>query len=183
MICLRKVDDWDNWEKNRKKEKWRWILTGIVIVILFKGYTTYVDYVKYTETTGNKLFEIAISDYSKDLYTTGEIDFYSEQHTEDKKIELSKNDILDILTQLEHTTVRGLKTANIDDLDLRRSYFIELNSKFAKTLFFYISRDKSTQKVYLDVSTVHDDMKLAELYLVQDEELYNLIEELRKQAP
>ncbi|WP_274306986.1 hypothetical protein [Solibacillus daqui] len=180
---MKKVDDWDNWEKERKKENWRWILTGVAIIVIFKGYMTYVDFVKYTETTGNKVFEIAVSDYSKDLYTTGRIDFYSEGSTENKEFELSKDDILDILTQLENTSVRGMERADIGALDLRNLYFVELKSKYAETIFFDIGRDKNTQKIFLDVSIVKDDMKLAEIYLVQGEELYNIIEELRKQAP
>lgn len=178
---MRKVDDWDNWEKNRKKEKWRWILTGLAIIVLFKGWTTYVDFVKYTEKTVNKVFEIAISDYSKERYTTGKIDFFSDT-SEIIKFELSEKDISVILTQLEDTKVIGMKKNDVDIEDIVNSYVVVLSPEIGERIFFHIGRDKNTQKIYLYLSNSHDNRKIADVYLMKDEELYNIMEELRKQA-
>lgn len=45
----------------------------------------------------------------------------------------------------------------------------------------FVGRDENSQNIFLEVLAV--DKYLADKYLVQDEELFNLIEELIKQAP
>lgn len=181
---MRKVDDWDNWEKNRKKEKWRWILTFVVIFVAVSGYFTYVDKIRYTKTTVKEVIEIAHSNYSKELYTAGKIDFVAKDITENKLIKLSGENLFNFLTLLENTTVTGIKKQDTKDLALSDdSYIIYFESNSADKITVFISSDENTQSTIFEIFPYDDNIKLADYYLVQGEELINRIEELIKQAP
>ena len=61
------------------------------------------------------------------------------------------------------------------------SYSIELQSDYVDDIVFFVGRDEKKQDLILEVLATDND--LADNYLVPDEEFFNFIEELIKQAP
>ncbi|MBM7663958.1 hypothetical protein JOC25_000414 [Solibacillus kalamii] len=167
--------------KKSKKEKLIWALIILVIVIVGYGYMSSILKQKYSETALIDSIEIAASDYKKDKYSKGTITYNSEDITENKKIILSEENIAKLLTQFEKTTVTGIKRKDIDALNLKNSYTIEFDSNYGDDLVLFVGRDEISQNVILDFMAF--EKKLADKYLVQDEETFYLIEELVKQAP
>lgn len=162
-------------------KKWTWIIVILAIVGLGFGYMYNFFSEKYGESTVQELFEIVDTDYSKELYTTGTINYVSEKITANKKITLSTEHMSDLLNQLEKTTVTGIERKDLDTLDIHNSYIIEFESNSADDLVFFVGRDENTQNIILEIMAM--DKKLADKYLVQDKEFFNLIEELIKQVP
>lgn len=162
-------------------KKRTWIVVVLAIVVFGFFYMNTFVSKKYGESTVPELFKIVDSDYSKELYTSGTIKYNSEDVTANKKITLSAENMSDLLNQLELTTVTGIKRKDLDTLDIHNSYIIVFESKSSNELVFFVGRDEETQNVTLEVLAA--DKKLADKYLVQDKEFFNLIEELIKQAP
>lgn len=162
-------------------KKWAWILIVLVIIGFWFVYMSNFVSEKYGESTISELFKIVDSDYSKDLYVTGTINYVSKEITANKKIMLSTENMSDLLNQLEKTTVTGIERKDLDALDIHNSYIIQFESKSADDLVFFVGKDENTQSLILEVMAINK--KLADKYLVQDEEFFNLIEELIKQAP
>ena len=164
-----------------KNKKWSWLIVILVIAGVGVAYMSNFVSGKYGESTVDELFKVVESDYSKELYTIGTINYVSEESTDNKKITLSEENISNLLNQLEKTTVTGIKQKDLDALDIRNSYIVEFESKVADDLVLFVGRDENTQNVILEIMAM--DKKLADKYLVQGEETFNLIEELIKQAP
>ena len=162
-------------------KRWTWLVVILVIAGLISGYMYNLVSGKYGETTVLELFKIVDSDYSKELYSTGTINYNSEEITNNKKITLSTENRSNLLNQLEITSVTGIKRKDIDALDIHNSYIIEFESEVAEDLVLFIGRDENTQNIILEIMAM--DKKLADKYLVQNVEVFNLIEELIEQAP
>ncbi|MEK4532138.1 hypothetical protein [Solibacillus sp. FSL K6-1554] len=147
-----------------ENKKWGWLIVILVIGVGFAYMSNFVSG-KYGESTVDELFKVVESDYSKDLYTTGTINYVSEEISDNKKITLSEENILNVLNQLEKTTVTGIKRNDLDALDIRNSYIVEFESKVADDLVFFVGRDENTQNVILEI--MDTDRKLVDKYLVE----------------
>lgn len=157
-------------------------LANSILVIAGVGVAYMSNFVsaKYGESTVLELFKVADSDYSKEMYETGTINYVSEKITENKKITLSEENISNLLNQLEKTTVTGIRQKDLNALDIRNSYIVEFESTVADDLVLFVGRDENTQKSILEIMAT--DKELADKYLIQGYEPFNLIKELIKQA-
>ncbi|AWE07820.1 hypothetical protein DCE79_10680 [Lysinibacillus sp. 2017] len=158
-------------------KRWTWL---IIIGVLISGYIYNISSAKYRESSVSEVFKIVESDYSKELYTTGTINYVSEDITENKKATLSTEMIANLLNQLENTKVTGIKQKDLNALTELNYYIIDLESTVADNLILFVSQDENTGNSILEVFAI--DKKLADKYLMRDKEVFNLIAELIKQA-
>ncbi|MGE7982069.1 hypothetical protein [Solibacillus sp. NPDC093137] len=158
-------------------KRWTWL---IIIGVLISGYIYNINSAKYGESKVSEVLKIAESNYSKELYTTGMINYIPKDITKGKKITLSTEMIANLLNQLENTKVTGIKPKDLKDLNELDYYIIDLESTVADNLILFVGQDENTKNSILEVFAI--DKKLADKYLMQDKEVFNLIADLIKQA-
>ncbi|WP_391116427.1 hypothetical protein [Psychrobacillus sp. L3] len=184
-------EDDNKWEIERKKEKRRWLWTLVFFVVVISCVTSYNDYVKYSETTiieiANRVYKgISLESYNvgdislTTVETIGKISLSTGELEKNKRIMLSKDEIADLIIQLQDTSIKGIPRLKQDKLYDTYSVFLKSEGG-ADEIWFSIERDESLKKGIIIV--IMPSKKIANYHIVEGQDLYNKIANIVYKAP
>ena len=171
---MRKEKDWDLEEK---KERRRWFWTAVVFAVGIAYFIGHPYYKKYTETTVIEMIDIFTNNFSESSYTEVTISFYPYYNSRQRKeVKLSEEEISSLMSLLRNTYIKGTKDNDfLQQISFQESYLVELRDRtgFFNSIVLFIKRDETSKKTIL--STMASNRNIADIYVVEGEELYNMI--------